>query len=154
MTTGERGADVRPAPDGGPPGGAPSRADRVRRLLRYTGVNVVSLVVDYAVFLALLRALGLPVVASVIGYAVAFSLNYKLSRLLVFVGRSAVKSEKRLFTEFMATGLLGIVLTATVTAAGVHLLGLAPTIAKAAAMLICFVTLYLVRSRLVFTHLG
>ena len=141
-------APGRPAPDGD------ARAARLRRLLRYTGVNLVSLVVDYTVFLALMAVLGLPVTASVAGYAVAFALNYKLSRLLVFVGRSATKSERRLFTEFMATGLLGIALTATVTAAGVHILGLAPTIAKAAAMLICFVTLYLVRSRLVFARLA
>ncbi|WP_333794772.1 GtrA family protein [Hyphomicrobium sp.] len=131
-----------------------TRAERIRRLIRYTGVNVASLVVDYGVFFAVMAVTALPVLASVAGYAVAFSLNYKLSRLFVFVGDGAHKSDKRLFTEFMATGVLGIVLTAAVTAAGVHLANLAPVLAKTAAMLICFVTLYFVRSRLVFTRLA
>lgn len=153
VTTGHDSADERAGAETGPGrGGVRTRADRMRRLVRYTGVNLASLVVDYAVFLSLMGVLGLPVVASVAGYAVAFALNYKLSRLFVFVGDGGHKSDKRLFTEFMATGLLGIVLTATVTAVGVHLAGLAPTIAKAGAMLICFATLYLVRSRLVFTR--
>lgn len=152
MTADRDSADKPCALDGNRrPESARRRAERVRRLLRYTGVNLVSLVVDYAVFLLLMAVLALPVTASVAGYAVAFTVNYKLSRWLVFAGRGAHKSERRLFTEFMATGLLGIALTAAVTAAGVHIFGVAPTIAKAAAMLICFVTLYLVRSRLVFT---
>lgn len=130
-----------------------TRAERIRRLLRYTGVNLVSLVIDYGVFLGLMHLSGLPVLASVAGYAVAFSVNYKLSRWLVFAGDGAHKSDRRLFTEFMATGVLGIALTAMVTATGIHLLGLAPTIAKGAAMLICFVTLYVIRSRFVFTRL-
>ncbi|MCC7252855.1 GtrA family protein [Hyphomicrobium sp.] len=151
MTAGKDSTDAGTSGAHGPGAAHAPSDDRIRRLLRYTGVNIVSLVVDYTVFLSLMAVLGLPVTASVIGYAVAFSLNYKLSRWLVFAGRGTHKSEKRLFTEFMATGLLGIALTATVTAAAIHLVGLAPAIAKAAAMLICFVTLYLVRSRLVFT---
>lgn len=154
MTAGnDSAADAKSVPGARAPGAALTRADRIRRLLRYTGVNLVSLAVDYAVFFSLLHALAMPVTASVLGYAVAFSLNYKMSRRFVFAGHGAHKSERRLFTEFMATGLLGVVLTATVTAAGIHLLGLAPTIAKTAAVLICFVVLYVIRSRLVFTRL-
>jgi putative flippase GtrA len=135
-------------------GGTRSRADRIRRLLRYTGVNLASLALDYAVFLSMMAALDLPVIASTVAYAVAFTLNYRLSRLFVFGSDGAHKGERRLFTEFMATGLLGIVLTATVTAAGVYLLDLAPIVAKTLAVLVSFVVLYLVRSRLVFTPLA
>lgn len=136
-----------------PGDGANGRAYRIRRLIRYTGVNLVSLAVDYAVFFAFLHAFAAPVVASVAGYAVAFALNYKLSRMFVFGSDGSHKTEKRLFTEFMATGLLGILLTAAVTGAGVHLLKLDATIAKTAAVLICFCVLYIVRSRLVFTRI-
>lgn len=132
---------------------AASRAYRIRRLVRYTAVNLASLAVDYAVFFFVIFALAAPVLASVAGYAVAFSLNYKLSRLFVFGSDGSHKTEKRLFSEFMATGLLGILLTAAVTGAGVHLVGLSPTIAKTAAVLICFLVLYVVRSRLVFTRI-
>ncbi|WP_083567719.1 GtrA family protein [Hyphomicrobium sp. CS1GBMeth3] len=154
MTRHPDSPDLSIAPEAQPQPRQPhTRAERILRLVRYTGVNLVSLVIDYGVFLGLLNFTGLPVLASVAGYAVAFSVNYKLSRWLVFVGDGAHKSDRRLFTEFMATGLLGIALTAMVTAAGIHLLGIAPTIAKGAAMLICFVTLYFIRSRFVFTRL-
>ena len=53
-------------------GGGTTRADRVRRLVRYTGVNLASLAVDYAVFFSLTHALAMPVVASMAGYAGAF----------------------------------------------------------------------------------
>jgi len=135
-------------------GDAGGRAGRIRRLLRYTGVNLVSLAIDYAVFLSLTHAFSIPVIASTIGYAVAFAVNYKLSRRFVFGTEGAHKGEKRLFAEFMASGVLGIVLTAAVTGAGVYLLDLSPAIAKTAAVLISFVTLYVVRSRLVFTPIA
>jgi len=136
------------APTRGP---GPDLAARIRRLIRYGAVNVVSLAVDYAVFLPLTAVSGLPVLASVVSYGVAFSLNYVLSRHYVFRGDGAHKSERRLFSEFMATGVLGIALTAAVTGGAIHLVGLGPVAAKTAAVLICFVVLYIVRSRLVFT---
>ncbi|WP_428297382.1 GtrA family protein [Hyphomicrobium sp.] len=135
-------------------GEAHGRAQRIRRLLRYTAVNLVSLAIDYAVFLWLTHAFSIPVIASTIGYAVAFAVNYRLSRRFVFGTDGTHKGEKRLFAEFMASGALGIVLTAAVTGAGVYLLDLAPAIAKTAAVLISFVTLYIVRSRLVFTPIA
>ncbi len=126
--------------------------DRIRRLTRYTGVNLASLAIDYAVFLWLTGAFAIPVIASMAGYAVAFVFNYKLSRLFVFAGHGAHKSERRLFTEFMASGAFGLVLTAVVTGGAIHLVGFSPTIAKTAAVLMSFVALYLIRSRLVFTQ--
>jgi putative flippase GtrA len=141
--------------DGGQPSaGTSTFSGRVRRLLRYTAVNIVSLAIDYGVFFSLLSALALPVVASVAGYAIAFSVNYKLSRRFVFGSDGAHKGERRLFTEFMASGILGIALTAIVTALCIYALEFEPAIAKTAAVLICFVTLYIVRSRLVFTPIA
>lgn len=144
------GGEADGSDDEAPP--SDDRAYRLRRLLRYTGVNVVSVAVDYTIFLSLMRAMGMPVLASTIGHAVAFSLNYVLSRKLVFGTAGEHKGEQRLFAEFMATGLLGLAMTASVTAAGIYLLDFEPIVAKTVAMLITFVTLYLIRSRLVFTR--
>lgn len=126
--------------------------DRIRRLLRYTAVNLASLALDYAVFLPLTAASGLPVLASAVAYAAAFALNYKLTRRFVFAGQGAHKGERRLFAEFMASGVLGLGLTAAVTGAGVYGLGLSAVGAKTVAVVISFIVLYAVRSRLVFTH--
>lgn len=130
------------------------RRARVRRLIRYGAVNIASLGIDYAIFIPLTALLAMPVLASVVAYGVAFAVNYVLSRRFVFHGEGAHKSERRLFTEFMATGMLGVALTAGVTGGAIHLLGATPVAAKTAAVLFCFVVLYLVRSRLVFTRLS
>lgn len=153
MTSPDDGAPVFPiAPpsvrDG--PLGRQSFSYRLRRLLRYIGVNMASVALDYAIFLSLLPVLGMPVLASTIGHAAAFSLNYVLSRSLVFFDDGAHKGQRRLFAEFMATGVFGIALTASVTAAGLYVLALSPIVAKTMAMLLTFVTLYIIRSRLVF----
>ena len=62
------------------------------------------------------------------------------------------KSEHRLFMEFVGTGLLGLVITAAVIWFTIHVLALTPLAAKTISMLICFVVLYFVRSRLVFNE--
>jgi putative flippase GtrA len=132
---------------------ASGRIRRIRRLLRYTGVNIASVSVDYGIFLSLTHAYDIPVIASIIAYAIALVLNYDLSKRFVFGTDGNHKSEKRLFTEFLATGFLGLVLTAIATAIGIHAFGFSPMLAKTVAVLICFVTLYIIRSRLVFTRI-
>jgi putative flippase GtrA len=128
------------------------RRARIRRLLRYTGVNLVSLGLDYGIFLPLTDATDLPVLSSMVAYVVALALNYRLSRRYVFGSDGSHKGEKRLFAQFMATAVLGVVLTATVTGVAIYWFEHTPAIAKTIAVLICFVVLYIVRSRLVFTR--
>jgi putative flippase GtrA len=130
--------------------GASSLLQRVRRLLRYTGVNLVTVTLDYAIFLSLTHFFGTPTIASIIGYAGALTINYELSRRFVFLAHLSDKSANRLMAEFLATGLLGLVLTAAITGLSVHFLHLSPIISKTIAVLICFVSLYVIRSRLVF----
>ncbi|WP_439541225.1 GtrA family protein [Hyphomicrobium sp.] len=151
MDTLNRTADVTEAAALSEPPSKPDRSARLRRLLRYTGVNLTSLTLDYAIFLPLTHATDLPVLSSIVAYIAALALNYRLSRLYVFGDDGGHKGEKRLFAQFMATGLLGLVLTAAVTGLGIYWLALKPAIAKTIAVLICFVVLYIVRSRLVFT---
>jgi len=136
-----------------PPRSASDRAYRIRRLLRYTGVNIASVSIDYAIFLFLTHTYDIPVTASIIAYAIALVFNYDLSKRFVFGSDGSHKSQRRLFVEFLATGLLGLVLTAVATAIGIHAFGFSPMLAKTIAVLICFVTLYIIRSRLVFTRI-
>lgn len=124
---------------------------RLRRFLRYTGVNLVTVTLDYAIFLGLTHIYDMPTTASVIAYLAALVLNYWLSKRFVFGTDGSHKSDHRLFLEFTITGLLGLVITAAVTGLGVHYVGLSPAGAKTIAVLICFVVLYAIRSRLVFT---
>jgi putative flippase GtrA len=125
---------------------------KVRRFLRYIGVNLASTVVDYAIFLTLSHAFGLPTVQSVIAYSVAIVVNYWLSKKFVFLHDMSHKSEHRQFMEFFGTGMLGLVLTAAVIWLTVDEMNLPPVDGKTISVLLCFVVLYFVRSRVVFTE--
>jgi putative flippase GtrA len=127
-------------------------SSKVQRLVRYTGVNLASTVVDYTIFLTLTHIFGMPILESVIAYLVAILVNYTLTKNFVFLGDMSHKSEHRLFMEFVGTGLLGLVITAAVIWFTIHVLALTPLAAKTISMLICFVVLYFVRSRLVFNE--
>jgi putative flippase GtrA len=126
--------------------------EKVYRFLRYTGVNLAATVVDYIFFLTLTHLFGLPIIQSIIAYSVALVVNYSLTKKLVFLHDMSHKSEHRLFMEFIGTGLLGLVLTAAVIWITVHEMNLPPVDGKTISVLICFVVLYVVRSRLVFNE--
>lgn len=123
---------------------------KTEHLLRYTGVNIASTIVDYSIFLSLTHYFGMPILQSCVAYAVAVVFNYFLTKRYVFVRDMSHKSEHRMFIEFFATGCLGLILTASVIWLTVHLMNLPPVEGKTIAMLICFVALYFVRSRIVF----
>jgi putative flippase GtrA len=118
--------------------------------LRYTGVNLFACVVDVSIFLLLNHLIAAPTIASCIGYACGIVFNYHLTKHFVFHGHATNKSGRRLFMEFMATGLVGLALTALMTGLGVHYLGLTPELSKLISLLTCFVVLYFMRAWLVF----
>lgn len=124
---------------------------KVRHALLYTGVNLASTVVDYAIFLSFTHAFGLPILQSVIAYCVGMVVNYALTRNFVFVHDMSHKSQHRVFMEFAGTSLLGLLLTAGVIWLTVHEWNLPPVDGKTISVLICFVSLYYVRSRFVFS---
>src|SRR5262245_34116541 len=74
----------------------------VYRLLRYTGVNLVTVTLDYAIFLSLTHFFGAPTIASIIGYSCALTINYELSKRYVFLAHLSHKSANRLMAEFLA----------------------------------------------------
>lgn len=123
---------------------------KVREALLYTGVNLSATIIDYTVFLTLTHAFGLPILQSIIGYSVATIVNYALMRTLVFRHGLSPKSERRRFVEYLATNAVGLLITAIVIWVTVHELGLRPIEGKTISVLICFVSLYYVRTRIVF----
>jgi putative flippase GtrA len=125
---------------------------KVGHLLRYTGTNVVSTVVDYTLLLTLTHVFGMPVLQSAFAYSAAVVTNYWLTKKYVFVGDMSHKSEHRLFMEFVGTGFIGLVITAAVVWATVHVMKLPAVEGKTVAMLICFVVLYFVRRHIVFNE--
>lgn len=118
--------------------------------LRYTGVNLLACVLDVSVFIGLNGLIEAPTLASCIGYACGIVLNYHLTKHFVFHGHVTNKSGRRMFLEFMATGFVGLALTAIMTGLGVHYLGLTPELSKLISLLTCFVVLYFMRAWLVF----
>jgi putative flippase GtrA len=124
----------------------------VRHALLYTGVNLSATIVDSIIFLTLTHVFGLPILQSVIAYSTATIVNFLLSRNLVFRHDMSHKSEHRLFMEFAAVAVLGLVITAVVIWLTVHEMHLLPIEGKAISILVSFVSLYYVRTRIVFSR--
>ncbi|MFA5955193.1 GtrA family protein [Hyphomicrobium sp.] len=124
---------------------------KLREALLYTGVNLSATVVDYSIFLTLTHLFGLPIIQSIISYALTAIVNYGLTRRFVFRHGLSPKSEHRRFLEFAATTVGGVVITALVIWLTVHEMNLPPIEGKTISLLVCFVSLYYVRTRIVFS---
>jgi putative flippase GtrA len=120
------------------------------QLSRYAVVSGVALAVDFAVFLGLNWAIGYPTLAGVVGYGCGIVVHYQLSRRFVFDAARSEKSAHRLFSEFVASGLLGLAITAGVIAFATLALGLAPIAAKVLAAGASFLGVFLIRRTIVF----
>lgn len=120
------------------------------QLSRYAVVSVAALAIDFAVFLLLNGAVGYPTLSGVAGYACGIVVHYRLSRRFVFDAAGSRKSAQRMFSEFVASGLLGLAVTAAVIALATGGLGLAPLNAKILAAAASFVGVFIVRRTIVF----
>ena len=125
---------------------------KIEHLLRYTGTNVISTVVDYTLLLTLTHFFGMPALQSAFAYSAAVVVNYGLMKKYVFVGDMSHKSEHRMFVEFVGTGFIGLLLTAAVVWLTVHVMKLPAIEGKTVALLLCFVVLYFVRRHVVFNE--
>jgi putative flippase GtrA len=125
---------------------------KIEHLLRYTGTNVISTVVDYTLLLTLTHFFGMPALQSAFAYSAAVVVNYGLMKKYVFVGDMSHKSEHRMFVEFVCTGFIGLLLTAAVVWLTVHVMKLPAIEGKTVALLLCFVVLYFVRRHVVFNE--
>jgi putative flippase GtrA len=122
----------------------------VPQLSRYTIVSALAFALDFAVFLALNATFGRPTLAGVAGYGCGIVLHYFLSRHFVFQATRSKKSVHRLFSEFVASGLIGLAVTAGVIAAATSVLGWSPIAAKVLAVGASFVGVFLIRRTIVF----
>jgi putative flippase GtrA len=120
------------------------------QLCRYALVSGLALVLDFAVFLALNGTFGYPTLSGVAGYACGLVLHYRLSRRFVFDVGASAKSRHRRFAEFVASGLIGLAVTAGVIALATGVLGLNPVLAKVLAAGGSFLGVFALRRTIVF----
>lgn len=120
------------------------------QLSRYTVVSALALLLDFAVYLSLEDAGMRAAAAGVAGYVAGMVLHFSLSTRYVFKKQARGKTEARRFAEFLMSGLVGIVLTAAVIELATAHLDLAPLYAKLAAVVLSFLTVFLLRRSVVF----
>jgi putative flippase GtrA len=117
---------------------------------RYALVSALALILDFAIYL-LLAAGGTKVaLAGALGYACGLALHYVLSVRYVFDARAAHKGQSRLFAEFAVSGFAGIAITALVIAAAVDTGGMPLLPAKALAVGVSFLVVFVLRRSVVF----
>jgi len=120
------------------------------QLLRYGFVSGAALAVDFSVFLAFNGLIGHPTLSGVIGYGAGIVLHYVLSCRFVFDAARSEKAVQRRFVEFLASGLVGLAVTAAVIAFMTGVLGLAPIAGKLVAVAVSFAGVFLIRRTIVF----
>lgn len=117
---------------------------------RYALASGAALAIDWLTYL-LTAGIGLaPALAGVVGYATGMLAHYLLSILWVFDARASGKGQARLALEFVASGLLGLALTAATIALATSSLGLALVPAKLLAIAASFASVFLLRRMVVF----
>jgi putative flippase GtrA len=118
---------------------------------RYIGASVVSLGVDFAVFLAAL-ALGMPpALAAATGYVSGILCHWAISSRLVFAAQVADSAAGRRQQQalFVISALVGLGITTAIVGIGSRY-GLDPRLAKGVAIVVSFQATYLLRRKVVF----
>lgn len=117
---------------------------------RYTIVSAVALALDFAVYLLLTHFGWRPSVAGVLGYVQGLMLHFSMSTRFVFKTAGTQKTQMRLFAEFAASGIVGLGITAFTIAVATEILHLGVLVAKLAAVVVSFLTVFLLRRSVVF----
>jgi putative flippase GtrA len=119
-------------------------------LSRYAVASVFSLTLDL-ITLMMLRGIGLTALAAGAGgYAAGLALQFVLAQRIVFRDVQTGKTGGRLFAEFAASGLLGLAITATILHLATDLAGLPALVGKLFAVVVSFVTVFVLRNGVVF----
>ena len=120
--------------------------------LRYVAVSIGALAADMTVFLLLLE-IGMPAMAaSAVGYSIGIFAHWILSSRKVFHDRVSEKgtiARTQQKAMFLASALMGLVLTMIVVGAGTAL-GIDARIAKVVAIATSFLLTYLLRNAVIF----
>lgn len=124
---------------------------RLREVALYLAVSVAALVPDVGLFAVLTAFNVMPShFAGSVSYLCGMGFHYLLATRFVFNVAATRKSHRRLIAEYLVTGLVGVCVTALTIYTLVQGLGLHPLAAKAAGILASFVTVYVLRSTVVF----
>jgi len=119
-------------------------------MMRYGAVSAVALAVDMGLFLGLTGS-GLGAVPSAVaGYAAGLVVHFVLSSRLVFDAARTGKGRFRLIGEYVLSGIAGLLVTAATVAMLVEVAGLAPLPGKAAAVVLSFIVVFVIRRSIVF----
>lgn len=118
---------------------------------RYIGASIVSLGVDFAVFLATLSLGILPAIAAATGYIAGIVCHWAISSRLVFTAQIAASAAGRRQQQalFVLSALVGLGITTGIVGIGSRY-GLDPRIAKGVAIVVSFQATYVLRRKVVF----
>lgn len=121
------------------------------QFLQYFLASLLALIIDYAVYwlLATQSSLGLPT-SAVIGYGSGLVVAYALMANKVFKNGWLSDRKRIEFLMFVASGLLGMLLTYSAVSIAIVMIGQKPTLAKAYAVAVSFAGVYLFRKLVVF----
>ena len=123
----------------------------LEQLARYAFVSAVALGLDFAVFLILNHAEAVSAaMAGAMGYSMGLLLHYVLSVRLVFDPNSSLKTRRRLFAEFAASGLFGICITWVVIHVATNALAMGSVSAKGLAVVVSFLAVFVIRRSIIF----
>jgi putative flippase GtrA len=118
---------------------------------RYIGASVISLALDFGVFMAALSVGIPPAIAAAAGYIAGILCHWAISSRLVFAAQLAASSAGRRQQQalFLLSALVGLGITTGIVGITVRY-GLDPRLAKAAAIVVSFQATYVLRRKVVF----
>jgi putative flippase GtrA len=123
-----------------------------RQSVRYGLVSTLALACDVAVYAVALRLAAAPPAAGAIGYATGLLVHYVLSSSWVFPDQTGERRILPTFARFAASGLMGLLITTTIIGV-LTMSGVSGAFgAKAAAVGLTYVAVFVVRRRYVFAR--
>jgi len=118
---------------------------------RYVGASVVSLGVDFALFMATLSLGVPPALAAATGYIAGVVCHWAISSRLVFTAQVAASTVGRRQQQalFLLSALVGLGITTGIVGIATRY-GLDPRLAKGVAIVVSFQATYVLRRKVVF----
>lgn len=118
---------------------------------RYVGASVLSLGIDFVVFIAALSLGAPPAIAAATGYVAGIVCHWAISSRFVFAAQIAASASGRHQQQglFVLSALVGLGITTGIVGIGSRF-GLDPRLAKGVAIVVSFQATYILRKKVVF----
>ncbi len=118
---------------------------------RYVGASLVSLGIDFAVFMAALSLGVPPAIAAATGYIAGIFCNWAVSSRFVFAAQIAASASGKHQQQalFLLSALVGLGITTGIVGIGTRF-GCDPRLAKVVAIVVSFQATYVLRKKVVF----